>query len=65
MIEPLRVLCQLNTMTNDPLWNLHTALETLNNKLHSIFDTLIGELLQIASNVSFGVCVEVFLFPIV
>ena len=52
MIEPLRALCQLNAMTNDPLWNLHTVLETLNNKLYSIFDTQIGELLQIASIVS-------------
>ena len=56
MIEPLRALCQLNTMTNDPLWNLHTALETLNNKLYSIFDTPIEELLHIASNVSFVFC---------
>ena len=51
IIGPLRALCLLNTMTNDPLWNLHTALETLNNKLYSIFDTPIGELQQIASNV--------------
>ena len=56
MIEPLRALCQLNTMTNDPLWNLHTALETLNNNLYSIFDIPIEELLQIASNVSFVLC---------
>ena len=53
MIEPLRALCQLNTMTNDPVWNLQTTLQTLNNKLYSIFDTPTRELLQIASNVSF------------
>ena len=60
MIEPLRAACQLNTMTNHPVWNLHTALETLNNELYSIFDTRIGDLLQIASSVSF-VCVTAFL----
>ena len=53
MIEPLQAVCQLNTMTNHPVWNLQTALETLNNKLYSIFDTPIGDLLQIASSVSF------------
>ena len=52
MIEPLQAVCQLNTMTNHPVWNLHTALETLNNKLYSIFNTPIEDLLQIASNVS-------------
>ena len=52
IIEPLRALCQLNTMTNHPVWNLHTALERLNNELYSIFDTPLGELLQIVSNVS-------------
>ena len=53
MIEPLRALCQLNTMTNGPVWNLQTILQTLNNKLYSIFDTPTRELLQVVSNVSF------------
>ena len=53
IIEPLRAACQLNTMTNHRVWNLQTALETLNDKLYSIFDTPTRELLQIASNVSF------------
>ena len=55
IINPLRVLCQLNTMTSHPSWNLHTALEVINNKLYSIFDTSIRDLLQIASSVSFVV----------
>ena len=57
IINPLRVLCQLNTMTSHPSWNLRTALEVINNKLYSIFDTSIRDLLQIASNVSFVVFV--------
>ena len=52
IIHPLRALCQLNTMTSHPSWNLHTALEVINNKLYSIFDTSIRDLLQIASSVS-------------
>ena len=55
VISPLRALCRLNTMTSHPLWNLHTALETINNKLYSIFDTSVGELVQIASSVRFVV----------
>ena len=55
IINPLRVLCQLNTMTSHPSWNLRTALEVINNKLYSIFDTSIRDLLQIASSVSFVV----------
>ena len=65
MIEPLRALCQLNTMTNSPVWNLQIALQTLNNKLYSIFDTPTRELLQIASNVSFWcLCIGAFLSDI-
>ena len=52
IVEPLRALCQLNTITTHPSWNLHTALEVINNNLYSIFDTSIAELLQIASSVS-------------
>ena len=52
IIHPLRALCQLNTMTSHPSWNLHTALEVINNKLYSIFDTEVSKLLEIASNVS-------------
>ena len=53
IVDPLRTLCQLNTMTNHPSWNLHNALEVINNNLYSIFDTSLRDLLQIASRVSF------------
>ena len=52
IIDPLQALCRLNTMTSHPLWNLHTILEVINNELYSIFDTSIGNLLQIGSSVS-------------
>ena len=52
IINPLQALCQLNTMTSHPSWNLHTVLEVINNELYSIFDASIGNLLQIGSSVS-------------
>ena len=57
IVDPLRALCQLNTMTNHPSWNLHNALEVINNNLYSIFDTSLRDLLQIASRVSFVIFV--------
>ena len=62
IIDSLRAPCQLNTLTTDPSWNLHTALETLNNELYSIFDVSVEELLPIASNVSFVVLCRSFSF---
>ena len=53
IIHPLRALCQLNTMTSHPSWNLQAALKVINNELYSIFDTSVRDLLQIASSVSF------------
>ena len=55
IIHPLQALCQLNTMTSHPSWNLQAALEVINNELYSIFNTSIRDLLQIASSVSFVV----------
>ena len=55
IIHPLRALCQLNTMTSHPSWNLQATLEIINNELYSIFDTSVRDLLQIASSVSFVV----------
>ena len=54
IVLPLRALCQLNTLTTDASWNLHTALQVINNKLYSIFDVSVSELLGIASEVSFS-----------
>ena len=54
IVLPLRALCQLNTLTTDASWNLHTALEVISNKLYSIFDVSVSELLEIESKVSFN-----------
>ena len=54
IVLPLRTLCQLNTLTTDASWNLHAALQVINNKLYSIFDVPISELMETASNVSFN-----------
>ena len=54
IVLPLQTLCLLNTLTTDASWNLHTALQVINNKLYSIFDFSVSELLGIASEVSFS-----------
>ena len=54
IVLPLRTLCQLNTLTTDASWNLHAALQVINNKLYSIFDVPVSELMETASNVSFN-----------
>ena len=59
IVLPLRVLCQLNTLTTDASWSLHTALQVINNKLYSIFDASVSELLEIESNVSFNLVVAI------
>ena len=52
LIAALQAQCQLNIMSTHSSWNLHTALEVVNDKLYSIFDMSTAELLKIASNVS-------------